>query len=41
MKDTTTKKVGPYHSTSRGWEKAMKRKTVKARRQAGKKEAAE
>jgi len=41
MKDNVTKKVGPYYSTSRAWEKAMKRKTVKARRQAGKKEAAE
>jgi hypothetical protein len=41
MKDNIAKQVGPYHSTSRAWEKAMKRKTVKARRRAGKKEAAE
>jgi len=41
MKDTTTKQVGPYYSTSRAWERAMKKRTVKARRQAGKKEAAE
>jgi hypothetical protein len=39
MKDAITKKVGLYYSTSRAWERAMKRRTVKARRQAGKKEA--
>lgn len=40
MKDEITLKVGPYYSTSRGMEKAMKRKTQKARRQAGRKEIA-
>lgn len=41
MKDAIAIKVGPYHSTSRKMEKAMKRKTHKARRQAGRKECRE
>lgn len=40
MKDVIAIKVGPYHSLSRVWEKAVKKKTHKARRQAGRKECA-
>lgn len=38
MKDTITKQQGPYFSTSRKMEKAVKHRTIKARRRAGKKE---
>tara|TARA_R110000796_G_scaffold60342_1_gene139664 strand:- start:488 stop:616 length:129 start_codon:yes stop_codon:yes gene_type:complete len=37
MKDETSKKKGLPYSTSRGQEKANKRNTKKARRQAGRK----
>lgn len=30
--DHTKKKVGPVHSTSRAWERAMKKRTNKVRR---------
>lgn len=38
MKDAICKQVGVPFSTSRTMEKAMKRKTHKARRQAGRRE---
>jgi len=37
MKDNVSKAQGVPFSTSRKWEKAAKRKTQKARRQAGRK----
>ncbi len=41
MKDSITKTSGPYDSTSRGWEKAVKHRTQKTRRQAGRAEIRE
>jgi hypothetical protein len=41
MKDNVSKKVGVPFSTSRSMEKAMKKRTHKARRQAGRKECAQ
>jgi hypothetical protein len=38
MKDTIQKKIGVPYSTSRSFEKAIKKKTQKARRQDGKRQ---
>jgi hypothetical protein len=37
MKDAISKQVGPPYSTSRSFEKAMKKRTHKKRRQEGRK----
>jgi hypothetical protein len=38
MNDAISKMKGPPYSTSRKWEKAAKRNTIKARRQDGKRQ---